>query len=75
MEMFPHKEVKSHSKIASIDYIDVYCVCRMPEINGVDMVECCKCAEWYHLSCVDVYSSRFRKTAVLTGFAPRVFND
>ena len=56
MEMFPHKEVQSHSKIASIDYniIDVYCVCRMPEINGVDMVECCKCAEWYHLSCVDV---------------------
>ena len=51
MEMFPHKEVQSHSKIASIDYI---CVCRMPEINGVDMVECCKCAEWYHLSCVDV---------------------
>ena len=29
MEMFPHKEVQSHSKIASIDYIDVYCVCRM----------------------------------------------
>ena len=40
----------------------------MPEINGpgVVMVECCKSAEWYHLSCVDV-PSRFWRTVVLTG--------
>ena len=25
------------------------CSCRMPEMQGVEMVECCQCREWFHV--------------------------
>ena len=31
-------------KIKCEDFIEVYCKCRMPEIVGVDMVQCGKCS-------------------------------
>lgn len=41
-------------KINSEDTIKVYCTCRMPEIDGIDMVQCSRCNEWYHVGCVTV---------------------
>ena len=26
--------------------------CRMPEANGVDVIECSNCTTWYHILCV-----------------------
>ena len=30
----------------------VYCFCRYPDIYDTKMIECPKCQEWYHYSCV-----------------------
>ena len=54
MEMFPLLKDCEQPTIACADSIDVYCTCRMPEIDGIDMVECSKCNEWYHVCCIDV---------------------
>lgn len=43
------KERRHHTKVKSTEEIEVYCECRMPELRNVDMVECCKCKEWYHV--------------------------
>lgn len=33
--------------------IPVYCLCRTAHYNEL-MVQCCKCQEWYHPTCVDI---------------------
>ena len=48
------KERRLHTKVKSRDEIEVYCECRMPELRNVEMVQCCKCKEWYHVHCVSV---------------------
>ena len=50
--MFPFIRERSR-KIKTKQKVDVYCICRMPEM-GESMVECSSCAEWYHISCVNV---------------------
>ena len=48
MDLFPVlKTQRVEMKIKCEDFI-VYCKCRMPEIVGVDMVQCSKCSEWFH---------------------------
>ena len=47
-------------KIKSEDIIEVFCTCRMPEIDGIDMVQCDKCTEWYHVGCVTVPSQAMK---------------
>lgn len=32
----------------------VYCFCRYPDIYDAKMIECPKCQEWYHYSCVEL---------------------
>ena len=55
MVMFPTvKERRVPTKVKNRDEIDIYCECRMPELRNVEMVECCKCKEWYHVHCVSV---------------------
>ena len=55
MEQFPMlKSNGAEAKINSEDIIKVYCSCRMPEVDGIDMVQCNQCQEWFHLGCVAV---------------------
>ena len=50
MEMFEKTRRTGMRKIIkTVDFLEVYCTCRMPEISGMDMVQCCKCNEWYHM--------------------------
>ena len=51
LTVFPAKARKSRGVI-SIDILELYCSCRMPEI--IPMVMCSKCEEWYHNECVRV---------------------
>ena len=39
-------------KVKHTETISVYCLCRMPEAQDQDMVECSNCLEWYHIDCV-----------------------
>ena len=55
------KDKSSEMKIKCEDFIEVYCKCRMPEIVGVDMVQCGMCSEWFHVHCVHVPSEAWRK--------------
>ena len=33
----------------------VYCICRMPELPGGEMIKCNNCSEWFHIGiCVKV---------------------
>ena len=49
------KERRVPVKVKSRDEIDIYCECRMLELRNV--VECCKCKEWYHVHYVHVPQS------------------
>ena len=65
MELFPVlKTRRAEMKIKCEDFIEVYCKCRMPEIVGVDMVQCGKCSEWFHVHCVHVPSEVMEESNV-----------
>ena len=50
MTPFPLKKIRRNTgRVKSWDAIDVYCTCRMPEVNGVDKIECSNCKAWYHI--------------------------
>lgn len=36
------------------DISDLYCICQKPYIEGQFMIECGKCNEWFHGSCVGI---------------------
>ncbi len=40
----------------SLEKVNVYCVCRLPDFYGNMMIECELCHQWYHYECVDVKS-------------------
>ncbi len=49
--LFPlKKERRALSKIVAVDFIEVHCICRLPE--GIHLLEewgrCTKCLIWYH---------------------------
>ena len=64
MELFPTvRERKLRGNlITKTDIIEVYCICRMPELTGSQWIECSKCNEWYHTgTCVTVTPSCWKK--------------
>ena len=62
LSLFPHKLVHPSDSFQSVEKVAVYCLCRMPEIPGLDMIECTKCKEWYHLDvCVKVPTTSFKR--------------
>ena len=64
--MFPTvREQRGVTQIKTKDNIDVFCSCRIVEMQGVEMVECCQCREWYHVPCVPQVPQR---TKELFGF-------
>lgn len=40
----------------------IYCVCRLPD-SGDEMVQCNKCKEWYHFTCIGIPSGTKLKSA------------
>ena len=40
-------------RISRIQYCPVFCICRLPDTTGDDMVLCDDCQEWFHLSCLN----------------------
>ena len=47
---FPHRPSSRRDKTES-ELIPVFCICRLPDNGGV-MIQCSKCDEWYHRSCI-----------------------
>ena len=39
------------SKVSHI-VINLFCICRMPEYLDSKMIECDRCADWFHFKCV-----------------------
>ena len=58
MSPFPHSRkvlpAAGDSRIKTRADFPVYCICRMPEIKNVSMIECEKCLGWFHTSCETV---------------------
>ena len=50
--MFPVKSERRHGmKIRNLEHVNVYCLCRMPDIpNQPKMISCSNCSEWFHAS-------------------------
>ncbi len=44
-------EVSSKKTVERWTWDKIFCHCRMPELNGVKMIECTSCLEWYHVFC------------------------
>ena len=57
LTMFPLVKSKqqSRSAVKSEDYIELFCICHMPEI--LPMVECSNCKKWYHVHCTYVQAA------------------
>lgn len=43
---------RASKKVKYTETISVYCLCRMPEVQDRDMVECSNCLEWFHVDCL-----------------------
>ena len=58
MEMFPfgRKRRLKKSMVKSMQKVPVFCNCRMPEM-GERMIECTTCKQWFHVACVNAFSS------------------
>ena len=44
-------------RISRIQCCQVFCLCRLPDTTGDDMVLCDDCQEWFHLSCLNLTES------------------
>ena len=53
---FPIQKIRRHgSKVRHSANIPIHCVCRLPKLEGVKMIECSYCGTWYHIDlCVSV---------------------
>ena len=62
MSMFPVKRSR-HSQVSAkrTEEVPVYCKCRMPELPGLQWIQCSKCGGWYHVeTCVRVPKKQLR---------------
>ena len=42
-------------------YVDLYCLCRQPYQNGIFMIGCDQCDDWYHPACVGLTEPQANK--------------
>ena len=40
------------SRKFTLKVFNMYCTCRMPKVNGISMIHCNNCKEWYHGVCI-----------------------
>ena len=63
---FPEHSLKRARALKkSQEEVPVYCICRLPD-DGSVMVQCEKCSEWYHTSCVQIPKNSSKKIAKKT---------
>ena len=64
LSLFPVKKTRrAEGKVKSEDSIELFCNCRMPQLPGVDMIQCSTCSEWFHVNlCVHVPSKAMECT-------------
>lgn len=49
MSMFPTKKRRrTGSKAKCVEEIQIYCICRMPELPDLNWIKCSSCKGWYH---------------------------
>lgn len=65
ISMFPVKKTRRVlDRVKSKDLIEIFCICRMPQIPGIEMIECSKCKSWYHVPmCVQVLQEAKKRGA------------
>ena len=53
---FPIQKIRRHgSKVRHSANIPIHCVCRLPKLEGIKMIECSYCGTWYDIDlCVSV---------------------
>ena len=63
---FPALKTKRtpRADITTTDSIEVYCSCRMPEVSGIEMVQCNGCEDWFHVHCVSVSRQALEVTSL-----------
>ena len=49
LKVFSNKAIFPLGRFRSIEKVPVFCLCRMPEIDGLPMIECGICQEWFHI--------------------------
>lgn len=59
---FPASERTVWKKVYETTNVPLYCICRLPNNGEEKMVECGKCKEWFHKTCLSVPRDVFDKT-------------
>ena len=54
--MFPVRQTRRIT-IQAAQCVRAHCICCMPSVDGIDMIECTGCQEWFHVACVAPSSS------------------
>lgn len=65
LSRFPLVGERRHSTVKHIEEIEIHCSCRMPEVEGRDvMAQCDSCNVWYHQHCMDIPKEVFGDSEV-----------
>ena len=50
-----HRSRRNENRVKSTKTTSVFCSRRMPELSGIEMIQCSCCREWFHINfCVNV---------------------
>lgn len=49
---FPARQTSRKVTVKSVQCIPIHCTCRIPSVDGIDMIECSACNNWFHVHCV-----------------------
>ena len=62
LNVFSHRVISASGGFRSVEKLPVFCLCRMPEIDGFPMIECSICQEWFHIDvCIKVPANSLKK--------------
>lgn len=72
---FPVQSNRTIRKPVSFNVaIKLHCLCRLTHTRGAKMIECTRCKEWFHQSCLMLSSSAFDEAAANKSFlCPKCF--
>ena len=50
--MFLVRKTCRNAVVKAMQCIPIHCVCRMLNMDGTPMIECCDCGEWFNIDCI-----------------------